>query len=58
MTADTITLQRVRDLESAFATAAESMRCLAVAVLASEITPAQAAEEINETIANLSRNAQ
>ena len=53
MTASTITPARVRDLAIMAQVAAESLRRLAVSISAGEVTPAEAAAEVAETIQNL-----
>lgn len=57
MTADNITLQRLRDLLAALEAAAESIDDLATEIAGGDIDPAEAAAIVNETIQNLTNEA-
>jgi hypothetical protein len=50
MTADTMTAQRVKDLAVSLTVAAAAMLRLEQAILAGDVSPAEAAEEITETM--------
>ena len=53
MTADTITPSRLYDIAAALQIAADSARLLALVADAGDVTPAEAADEVAEIIANI-----
>jgi hypothetical protein len=58
MTPEKITIQRIRDLQTAFRLASDSMIKLEAEINWSEVTLNEASDKINETIANLNSIAQ
>ena len=53
MTADTMTASRLYDIAAALKIAADSAHLLALVADAGDVTPAEAADEVAEIIANI-----